>query len=674
MQKKTTFVMNRLTQISEVCKNVPITFKFVSGEQNPADCVTRALSHKQLSKTCYYEGPQFLLDMSKSNFDDYSSITIPNPLVDISEQVSDSYVCQSNDRVELSENELFSGLVKRFSSLDMIQNVIALVMKFIDKLKRRLKCKNSGKYDHVEVRAEDINYAEESFRFLVSCDQKKYFPDLITHFERSSPRLKDIPNLVTQLNVFVDAGGLLRVRSKITHWRLGRSHEFPLLISRESELFKLIVGQYHERLLHAGVYSVLSELRKKIYTPRMFCTVRALIRKCVQCKRFKARPVQLNQGSYRNFRENPPQIPFRCVFIDYLGPFHVKVDKTSTRRKVWLLCVTCTFTRAINLKLCQDLTTSEFLRSFQIHCFEYGLPETCISDMGSQILAGSSVIKDYLKDADTQTYLQQNGISGVEFRSYFKGHSQLGSMVETCVKMVKRLIFGAIRNNVLSHQDFEFLVYQTVSLVNKRPISFKESLRDEELEVPIPITPESIIRGYELISVNIIPDLHPVPSDADWHPKFGPSEVRNSFEKLRDVRQRLIEIYHSEFIGTLISQSVDRKDRYKPVVHQKLSKHDVVLIRETNMKPAHFPLGIVKDIVLGGNGEVTGAIVLKGKTGEITKRHVSTLIPILTSNNVDSESNSMNDSTAISVNEQRPQRKAAVRSREKTKGILESKF
>ena len=70
-----------------------------------------------------------------------------------------------------------------------------------------------------------------------------------------------------------------------------------------------------------------------------------------------------------------------------------------------------------------------------------------------------------------------------------------GSLVEVCVKLVKRLIYGSIRNNVPSYFDFDFLVCQVVYLVNRRPIAFKEALRDNDAEVPDPITPELLIRG-----------------------------------------------------------------------------------------------------------------------------------------------------------------------------------
>ena len=49
--QKNIFVMNRLHKISRLCDISSISFYFISGEENPADCVTRPMSSKQLLKS-----------------------------------------------------------------------------------------------------------------------------------------------------------------------------------------------------------------------------------------------------------------------------------------------------------------------------------------------------------------------------------------------------------------------------------------------------------------------------------------------------------------------------------------------------------------------------------------------------------------------------------------------
>ena len=142
----------------------------------------------------------------------------------------------------------------------------------------------------------------------------------------------------------------------------------------------------------------------------------------------------------------------------------------------------------------------------------------------------------------------------LSFQQYYKWASELGSLVEICVKMVKKLIFGAVRNNVLSYFDFQFLISNVVHLLNRRPIAFQSALRDSSINVPEPITPEMLIRGYELTSLNLIPDLQPLPEDLDFNPSFD--SINQTFQKLSKVRSNLIRIYHDEFTNTLLQSSI----------------------------------------------------------------------------------------------------------------------
>ncbi|XP_068229237.1 uncharacterized protein [Palaemon carinicauda] len=360
-----------------------------------------------------------------------------------------------------------------------------------------------------------------------------------------------------------------------------------------------------------------------------------------------------------------------------MGPFFVR--SSGKKVKAWIVCFTCTWSRAINLKVCMDLSVKEYLRAFQLHTFEFGLPNLCISDQGSQLVAGGNVILDYLKDPEVKLYLEENGIKNLQFEQFFKGNSALGSMVESCVKLTKRCLFGAMRNNVLDIRDFEFLICQTVHLLNRRPIAFKEALRDTDINksLPDPITPECLIRGYDLVSVNLIPELQRHPGlELDEDYLVSPCDkVKENYTKLRKVRSHLINIYHEEFLGNLTNQAVNAKDRFKPVKHTLLQKNDVVLIKEPYSKPNQYPMGIVHDVVLNELGEVTGVTLLKGRTGELTKRHSSNLIflfrPDVSSNEDKDSPNYDSNVSNLANNRILGKRKAAKISALKTRQILQ---
>jgi len=336
-------------------------------------------------------------------------------------------------------------------------------------------------------------------------------------------------------------------------------------------------------------------------------------------------PIKLSQNSYRNFREDPPRIPFCYVFLDYIGPINVKFDDHVS--KTYLLITTCLWTRAISLEICFSADTTEFLRVLQMHVCKHGMFSLCLSDLGSQITSGTRLISEFLNDTPCINYFNEHGIERVTFEQYPKGNSSLGSLVETLVKQTKLLIIKSIGKTILHYPEYQLLICKTNHILNRRPIAFKESLRESNTNLlPEPITPEHLLYGREIPSVNIIPALQ-----ADYGDEYdeSPEVVRREYEKLRSVMEKMTELYHGEFLAQLISQSTDKRDRYKPVTHKIISPGDVVLLVEPLTKRSNYPLGIVKEVNVNTLGEVTSAKVLKGKNGELVFRHATTIIPLL---------------------------------------------
>ena len=486
MEKHSVYVQNRLSNIMKLCVQSRIDFKFVSTDINPADCITRKVSYSQLKSSSYFAGPNFLKNAS----DYYSEFTVslPNPTTVSNNCFSSTVLCEDN----------LSHIVPldKYSDFTKLGRVTANVMRFVNILKCKLKSVDSVKYEHINVAKFGNNYYRDAVNLILSREQRIKFPEIFSYFSQQSNK-SEIPELVKRLNIFVDKNGILKIKSKFERWQDNRQFKYPILLPKDSEVTYMIIRESHVRKSHCGLYSLLTDLRKIFWIPCFFSVVKKVLKICTVCKRMNGRPVKINQNSYRDFRACPPAVPYQYVFIDYLGPFQVQVAKNKV--KVFLLCVTCLWSRSVNIKICPDLTLKSFLRSFQMHVFEEGVPERVLSDLGSQLTAGGEMITKYLREPEFERYFHENGIQTISFDHYFKGNSSLGSLVEICVKMIKRLVYGAIRNNVLKYHDFELIIAQTVSLLNKRPIAFKEVLRDNSNDVvPSPITPELLTKGREL--------------------------------------------------------------------------------------------------------------------------------------------------------------------------------
>ena len=412
MNKQSVFILNRLKKVVELCDKFPITFKYVAGLDNPADLITRPVSYNTLIKSNYYDGPKVLHNQSSIIEVDHFEFVVPKksglPEDIVRNCYSGSVLTNSDEeKVECLERLSIDLDLTRFSSLDKVYAVLGVVKSFISKLKDKLRHKRSTK-------SCPILENENKFRLLkivILDEQKKFYPEIFEYFNKNKPRLKDIPELVSRLNIFPDEFGLLRVKSKFA--RKNSTLDFPILLHKSSLLSKLIILNIHSKLSHAGCYSVLSEMRKQFWIVQGFSAVKKVVRECIHCKKFNAKPLNVNQSSYRDFRMNPSQIPFNYCYLDYLGPFQVHSGENKV--KVWLLIVTCMWTRAINLKVCYDLSLHYFLRAFQLHTFDYGVPSYCISDMGSQIVAGANVIQSFLADEEVRSYFESHNIKTLKF-------------------------------------------------------------------------------------------------------------------------------------------------------------------------------------------------------------------------------------------------------------------
>ena len=354
LNKLSTFVNNRLTDIQNLCNTFPVKFNFISGKDNPADLITRCVSYKQLMNSNYFSGPEL------PEFGDLS-VTVPSFL-----SFASNTFTQTED-IKGNIHQLFD--ISKYSNFTFLVKSVMKVLQAVNKFKNLIG-KPTDKSE---------NFYLQAIQYLIISEQRKYFPELFAYFEQGLSTIKDIPLLVNKYNLFLDECGILRVKSKFKKWMYGDG-KFPIFLPKDSFLTNLIVLDTHTKFFHAGYYAILNELRKVYYIPSYFSIVKKVIKQCIHCKRFNLRTIKLNQNTYRDFRVAPPQVPFANLFMDYIGPFNVKLNNTT--QKVWLLCLTCTWSRAINLKICRSLDVPEFLRAFQTHCFEFGIPQLCVSDLG----------------------------------------------------------------------------------------------------------------------------------------------------------------------------------------------------------------------------------------------------------------------------------------------------
>jgi len=528
----------------------------------------------------------------------------------------------------VSDDNLFNFNRTSFASLC---KVVHYVRKFINNCKSRV----GRRLSNFPMVSFDTSFADTT-AFVIREAQKRAFPEVVEYF--ASPTKNKTPEIVKQLNLFSDSKSIIRVKIKFKNLNAPWSERNPILLGKNCSLSACIITEMHRNLKHAGVYKILFALRKEFWVPSAFHTVKKLIKPCIFCKKLFGRTVQLNQSNYRDVRINPTKIAYRDVSLDHIGSYQVR-DDSGNKIKVYILIVTCMWSRAVNLLLCRRIDNKSFLLALQTHIHEYGIMQTILSDNGSPIVSSINQIKSFMNDARTKNFLTERNIRVLEFNPYPAGASFLGGTVESLVKQTKNMISTSISKNVLPIEQFCFLLSECRLLINKRPIACKKVLTDPMNDLSLTaITPEQLVKGYDVPAIAVVPHLHCDDDRVDdLTVRYETADtLYHDLENLRRVRSRLNEVYYDEFLQNLRDLSMYNSD-YSAKKHVELSVGDLVLIKQRFCKPFYCPMGIVTEVECNDLCEVVSVTIRKSNK-EIVRRHVTDVV-LLEKCNVSSSNN-----------------------------------
>ena len=608
IERKAVIINNKVNKIITECETFPVTFNHISGCINPSDYTTRPTSSQILAKSVYFTGPSLVhLKDRTGSFEVGRSLNSVNTV---------SYASQTKFQSLNIQN--LSHLLDSHSSFDECVESFTYLRRCFERWKS-ISSKQTSNDSTID--------SNDSKRMLIYASQRRAFPEVFDFFEGECNRSHPI---ITQLNIIQDSNGILRVKSKLDTIESEKFVASPILLPKSCNLTESIILDLHKKLKHAQIFKLLSVLRENFYVPSAYSVVKRLIRKCFFCRRLHGHTIKTNTNAYRKFRIAPGKRPFADAMIDFIVDFNVKDGDTT--QKCHILVLTCMHTRAVNLIVCPKLDTESFLYALQLHIFNYGIMNNLIADNQPAFYAGVNHIKTILKDIEVQNFFKENHVEELSFLPYPSGASHLGACVESLIAQIKHILHAGIGKKLLTLRSFEFLVAETAHLMNKRPIALKEMLSANEVtnEVPFALTPEIILKGYSVPSMNILPleskdDL----VDQTWSPD-GASKLYESFRQLSTVRNNISDLYSECFAMDLEKKATNQPNRYKKQPLSELKINDVVSIKTRLLKPYNYPIGTVVDIEYNSINEIN-AVSVKKTNGETVRRHPSDIIILLSS-------------------------------------------
>ena len=172
------------------------------------------------------------------------------------------------------------------------------------------------------------------------------------------------------LRLYFGEENLLRCRTRISSDKtLKYGIRFPALLQRSSNVIKLIILNYHDKVYHCRDEAKLNHIRSFYWIVKGRKTVRSMLRKCFICN--------VIQKKVAIWEDTPALPPFRIQFsycfenvgLDYAGPLFYKDVMQNKMQKCYVLLFTCSVSRAIHLEQTNDqvlkLQNLQFVDLFQ---------------------------------------------------------------------------------------------------------------------------------------------------------------------------------------------------------------------------------------------------------------------------------------------------------------------
>ncbi|GFX87237.1 integrase catalytic domain-containing protein [Trichonephila clavipes] len=314
------YIKNRVQEIQLLSD--PMQWGHCPGKNNPADLLSRGTSAVKLAQN----EPWW-------------------PMIGYSELCSEELEHRSSVHVAVTQQREALVDINRFSSLKKLLKTTAWVFRFVN------NARNIYKSMDFYITVDEIQNAEY---FWLKCVQSEFYSAEILALKqneqlRSSSEIKS-------LVPYLDENNLLRLTGRLLEADLCFGEKHPVILPRRCKFIELLVIREHERIGHCGVSATLTQLRKKYWIPKGRQLVKTMIRICLVCKKYSAKPADQLSGQLP--RDRITQSSFQVVGIDFTGAILVK-DNQGTR-KSYVSLFTCAVTRAVHLELVSDMSTKCF--------------------------------------------------------------------------------------------------------------------------------------------------------------------------------------------------------------------------------------------------------------------------------------------------------------------------
>ena len=568
--KERTFSRYVTTRVGMILKNSnPSQWNYISSNENPADRASRPHSAVELSRSEWLSGPDFLnqpqLDLLPELY----------PALNLPETVP---LPRALATKELEPNYVVASVVKKASSWTRAVNIVSFIMEFISRLRKQVF---NG--DLLQQRATS---------FLLRETQKESFPSEHNCLLKSTPLPSS--NKLLPLAPFMDDHEMIRVGGRLSRSSYPFEEKHPILLPPKHEVTYLIMKHYHERTWHQGRHLTLGALRQAgYYVMKQGRTISKFISACLICRKLRQvpKPQLMSDLPVDRLTQSPP---FLHCGVDVFGPYMVHdgqcTRRTTSGKKVWVLLLTCLYSRAVHLELLGSLDVASLKLALRRFTAIRGECTLYRSDCGTNFVGARNI------DLNTE---KMEGLitsdSDLYRWKFLPPHaSHFAGVWERKVGAIKNVLdiaLSTLGSRVLSREEFATFIQEAASIVNHTPLGEVSSDPND----PMVVSPMSLLTLRDNSS------CQPLAFEEKDLVQFG----KHRWRRVQYLADQFWLSWKRDYFSAL---NIRRKWR-KP--NRNVCMGDIVVIKEQGPRN-RWPLGLVVGVKTNQDGLVRSATVQTG--------------------------------------------------------------
>ena len=587
-----TFVCNRVTEIQGLVE--PSLWRHCPGKSNPADLVTRGLSAEDLIHSqLWSKGPTDVMKQTENITE------IPGSSILMSVDLA----CQTEEKVTQVSEPIID--INRHRTLTKAMRVMAYALRFIH------NCRNRGDKHEGELTFSEISVA----KLQLFKETQKCYSEEISSLKEKGKISKSSPLL--KLSPFLCADGLLRVKGRLQFAGLSEDSRHPVIVPK-GHLGLLLARHIHVTMQHAGVNSMMVQLRNNYWVigARRIC--RKVKKGCVRCQRFDSPTIDQPMAPLPEERVTQAP-PFAVSGLDHGGPLLCGDFPGS---KFYILLFTCAVIRGVHLELVNSLSCEETVLALRRFFARRGTPSILWSDNAKGFWAAKSKL------------LETMSSEGPEWRLIPPRSPWWGGFYERLIGSVKLALKKTLGRQSLCRQELLTLLQEVEACVNSRPLTCV----GDGLDSCRALTPNHFLIGRTSHKEKI--DLTSIPSPVDAQ------QLSTLFEG------------HSEMLANFWSSWSEDYLKNLPPFRGRASETDIkigtVVLLEDEGPRLGWPLGVIEAVFPGKDGLVRKVDVktARGIFSRSVQRLRKLEIPIFPSTEECTQQQDHSESNRIDLGEQ----------------------